>query len=412
MLNGGDHGLQCVGARVKEGVGHASVDLVLKVLPLAVAGGLPAQAQGAQGVADAGFKDTVLDLGDVPGRGALVVKGVGGHVHRAQSPLVHGDPVGADPLADIVRPQGPALDEHVHLDPVAEGLVGDQAGDVRGGDDVVFPRRDPLGGKELIYILERLVQHMGQVVEQLRPDPAGNALAAHLRPPVPAARADHAALRIDVGLAQVPALGQKQLADVGGLGAGRAVQQMLPALHPLVGHGGQVLNQPADVLVLRQAARLHLDQKGLRLVVQDTRFVHGDLCFLQQGKLPVQLLPDLLCRLFRVGRVKAVEGSLAVQAVFVHPHDGAPLGGHGLVGDGLGPLGNGHMKAHGIRGQDADIFIPPGQKPDQLLQPRGNRRQIGGKWCFHCLASCWGCLFTMKPVSGSACASSSSSNSS
>ena len=89
---------------------------------------------------------------------------------------MHGDQVGADPLADIIGTQGAALDKHVHFPAVAEGFMGDQAGDFRAGDDFIFPGNDPLRGNQVLRDPEHFGDRVFHGVKQFRTETLANFL--------------------------------------------------------------------------------------------------------------------------------------------------------------------------------------------------------------------------------------------
>ena len=389
MLHGGDHILQLVVAGVEDRVGHAGVDLVFKVLTLAVAGGGNAQTQGAQRVADAGLEDAAVDLDHVARRRALVVEGVARHVLGAERALVHRDQVGADALAHVILAQGAVLDEHIHLNAVTEGLVRDQTGDLGRGDDLVFARLDPPGGKQVADHRHAALQLGVKLRKELRAAETGNALVAVLDGAVLAAydRNDHA-LGIDVALAQVAVLGQKQLADVGGLGSGDGLDHPLVQLHPVIGEGGQTVHQGLDVGGFGELLGLALHEKGQRLVGQGGSVIDLRAAAVENCLLGGELRLDPRSGLLRAVRVKFVERILAVLAAAVETDDDAALGGHRFGADGAGPAGDGDRQTDGVRRQDAHVVPVPAQQSDQLFQTGLDLKQIWGKRCFHGIPPC------------------------
>ena len=90
--------------------------------------------------------------------------------------------------------------------------------------------------------------------------------------------------------------------------------------------------------------------------------------------------------------VKAVEGIFAVQASAPDADDAAALGHHRRVTDGLGALRDHGGEAHGIGGQHADVVEILSEQRHELFQARGDRVEVGGKSCFHDVAS-FHCFF-------------------
>ncbi len=363
---------------------------MLKVLALAVAGGLAAEAQGAQRIADAGLEDAVLDLDHVPGEGALVVESVARHILGAERALVHGDELAADALADVLLAERAVFHEHIHLHAVAEGLMGDEPGDLGGGDDLILARLDAAGVQQLLGAGHGAGQLVLKLRKELRPAEAGHALVAHLGAPLAARHRGDVAFGVDVALAEIAVLGQKQLADMGGLGAQDAVEHVFSERHAARAERRKTLDQGLHIAALRQLPGLLFHEERERLVREHRRLVHGGADGLQSFLLALQLRADLFRRGLGGGGIKFVEGILAVLSLAVHAHHNTALGGHGLAADAAGALGDAHREALGIGRENAHIVVVLPQKCEQLLQAAFDPAEIGGKRCFHaCSPFAW-----------------------
>ena len=170
---------------------------------------------------------------------------------------------------------------------------------------------------------------------------------------------------------------------MGGLSGSHALDELLGHLPHPVDEGAELLHQGLCVGLLGQLLRLLLHEEAAGLVGQRRRGIALHPGLRQERQLGVDGLPDLPGRLLGLFRVEAVQGVLAVLAVFAHAHHHAPLGGHGLAAHRPGVPGDADGQALGVGGQDAHIVIVRLQQPEQLLQARFDPAQISGKGCFH-----------------------------
>ena len=326
----------------------------------------------------------MVDLRHVAGRRALVVKGVGGHVHGAVGAFVHGHHGRSDALIQIFRAQGPALHEHVHFHAVPEGFVGDQPRHVRSGDDVVGAGDHALS----LHQIGGNGQHLVQLVfkgfsKELRPHAAGNAVIGHAH--LAAVRRDchDAALRIDVGLPQVAVFRLEQFGNVGGLGVQAQIHELAALFHAFPGEPVQAFDQHGQVFRFRQSAGL---KGGIQLfgpVRQAAGLIWRDARGFQHRALEVKGGLDLRRRLVHAAGVIVVEGIFKIAPVAVQPHHVPALSGHGFMSEALHTGGDPQGEAHGIRRQDAHVFKFFTEPVDQAAHQRRFLSQVAGKGCFH-----------------------------
>ena len=281
VLHGGDHVLEGVLSRLKIGVRHAGVGLAREALPAAVARGLGAKMHGALGVADAPLQDALLDDDGIVGEDPLVVEEVGARVPLDGGAVVHGDEGRRHVLADELFGLGPILHEHVHLHPVAEGLVDDHARDGGGAHALIFPWDHALAVHELQGALHRVGELPLQNVQHLGPAQVGSAVvithdivllgAHHLQKTVAPQKV----------LFKVPIWGQKQLVDLLVFKAHDTVDDPLVPGLSVVSNGHQIGQDGLVPLLIRM-------DNVFAALEEHGRFV-GDLVVFAEGQPPGQI---------------------------------------------------------------------------------------------------------------------------
>ena len=349
VVDGGDHLLQGVGARLDKGIGHPGVGLPTGGLSSAVAGGGGAQLQGGAQVGDARHQDAVFDDLGIAGKHALVVEEIAACAQCRSRTVLHIDDGGGHVFAHIFLGQGPVLDEHIHLYAMAEGLMADQAGHMGVGDDVVLSGDHGLcsgqhmgGMQDLVHDTGKLLHHEGEGRFVL----AGAEL--HRLVVFTVDHTDHA---VDPGvvLVQLPIWGDEQLAGLHGVEADTDIAQVfafgadivpeLPAVvqEAFLGMGIQIAG-PGEGLHQGLVGKV-MDADGLGLQPGAEAEALLDFCHLS-----IQVAVDIVKGIFVEN---AVPGGLDHKAA-LGIHAGGDIGQ--LAADGIGP------GLH-IHAQDADIVV-------------------------------------------------------
>ena len=357
VLHAFDHVRQTVAALLEEGVGHPGVGLALVGLAAAVAGGLGAQLHGAEQVRDPVDQDAVPDDGGVLGQHAVVIEKVGPGGEGRRGAVVHGHQGTGHLLAHELPGLGAVLDEHIHLHPVAEGFVGDQAGDRGVGDHLIDPRLWGGGLQQLVGKRPHLGQGSGQVGEDLVHGVAAEAVVGH---PGGVAGAHHhrAAGGVPgVELLQILFAGQEHFAHRGVLQVGADGDHVVDRVHALADQGGE----PGKDLL----RRVHLPHRGAAEALADRLLprrggpdpLHGAVP-VRQGHQPVHQRRDIV-------HLQVVDGILTVAVLEHLDHEAALADRDGGYPGGLGV--HGHAGAGDMGAQDAGVFKPLQQPVQQGL---------------------------------------------
>ena len=359
MLHRRNHSRQCIRAGIEHGIRHARINLVLKVLPLAVSGWFRIQPKRAERVTDACFQNAMINLGHIAGRRSLIVKGVGCHVLCTKCSFMHGHQVRADPFSDVFLSERTVLDKHIHLHAVAEGFMGNQAGYFRGCDDLVLARFYPPGRQKLIRAPQRLLHQRFRVCKKLRPALIGYTLVGHDIAPVlrPAGHRNNRHFTIHVALFQTFVFCQKQLGNMCRLGADNAFDQMVSGGERLLIRLCKACNDILDIGIFRQLFRVKHRGYLLRFVLRDGCFVNIRPGHRKKLLLFIQSRTDFFKGFIDMVRIKTVKRILAVLSVFCCADHHAALGcqcrGRNL------PAGSGNcnIQARRIRCQQAGVII-------------------------------------------------------
>ena len=164
--------------------------------------------------------------------------------------------------------------------------------------------------------------------------------------------------------------GEKELADVGGLRGNDTFHREFAERHRLVRDAAQLFHQRLHVGGFGELLGFLFDKEGLFLVGEQRRPVGFDARQPEHDELRLKCAANLRRRLVRRGRIELVEGVFGVLSPLADADDNAAFGGHGIVGDAAGALGNSHGKPSGIGGKDADIIVILPQNADHFLKPR------------------------------------------
>ena len=342
---------------------------------------------GALGVADTPLQDALFDDDSVVGQDPLVVEEVGARVLLHGGAVVHGDQGRGHILAHEPFGLGPILHEHIHLHPMAEGLVDDHARDGGGAHALIFPRHHAFAVDELQSALHRVVQLPPERVQHLGAAQDGGAVVI-ADDVVPLGAHDvKGAVAPQQILLQIPVGGEKELVYLLELEPDGAVDDPLvpaPGVVPNGGEGGQYGLVPLLVRVdgILRALEEHRGFVGYPVVFADGQASRQPS---PKGHEPLRHL----CLNGGDGRlVQMGEGILPVGSAVVDLEHEAPAGEQLVLPHVDAGVPHPVRLAPGVGRQHGRIAVLLRQPPDQLLQQGLGIPQKRAALYLHSCTSC------------------------